>query len=224
MQNQAHDTFTVWTEESGRDRRNTRWAVIVAVALHALFFRLQLPETAAAERTSPKLLVFPIQTARFEPPLPREQQKMPERRVLRVPVPDPTPDDPEPLATAEEIVLSVDLRDTDLVIGLPAAPQPELPPGPHRVGGKILPPVRRHAPPPRYPEIARAARIQGEVTLEAVIDATGEVTRIRVIQGLPLGLDQAAVEAVRKWRFEPATYNGKPVPVFYNLTVYFRLT
>ncbi len=68
------------------------------------------------------------------------------------------------------------------------------------------------------------ARVEGKVIVEATIDATGNVTRVRVIQSLPLGLTQAAVDAVKTWRFEPATYSGKPVPVLYNLTVYFRLT
>ncbi len=224
MPSRARDTLTAWDEESGQDRRNTRWAIIVALVIHALFFRLQLPETVAAvHETTERPPIF-VQQPRFEPPPPREQQTMPEQRALRVPVPDPTPDDPEPLVQPTEIALVVDDLNTDLVVGLPAAPPAYRPPGPRRVGGDVLPPVKRHAPPPRYPEIARAARIEGIVYLEAVIDATGQVTRIEVIQGLRLGLDEAAVDAVSRWRFDPATYNGKPVPVIYNLTIYFKLT
>ncbi len=213
-----------WAGESRRDRRNTRWAVLVAVALHVLFFRLQLPETAAGERRGPEREVFVVRTPRFEPPPPREQRQIPEPHALRVPVPDPTPDDPEPLAPPRRVVVPVVLDATDLVLDLPEAPPDRRPTGPLRVGGDVLPPVKRHAPPPRYPEIARAARIEGTVELEAVIDATGSVTELRVIKGLPLGLDQAALDAVRRWRFEPATYDGRPVAVLYNLTIHFRLT
>ena len=46
---------------------------------------------------------------------------------------------------------------------------------------------------------------------------------VKVLKGLPMGLDQAAAEAVKKWRFKPATLNGKPVDVYYNLTVNFTL-
>ena len=224
MPGQNRDMSATWASESDQDRRNVRWAVLVAVAIHVLFFRLQLPETAAGERHGPDRQVFVLRTPPFRQPPPREQRQIPERRSLRVPVPDPTPDDPEPLAPPREAVTPVVLVDTDLVLGLPEAPPDPRPAGPMRVGGDVLPPVKRHAPPPRYPEIARAARIQGTVQLEAVIDATGAVTELRLVKGLPLGLDQAALDAVRRWRFEPATYNGKPVAVLYNLKIRFRLT
>lgn len=224
MPDRNHDTLDTWSDEYGRDRRNTRWAVIVAIAVHAVFFCLQLPETDAAVHEPTKRPVFVVQETRFEPPPPREQQTVPEQRTLRIPIPDPTPDDPEPLVPPEEVTIAVDLRDTDLVLGLPSAPPPEPPSGPLRVGGDVLPPVRSHAPPPPYTEIARAARREGSVTLEAVIDATGRVTRVEVIKKLGLGLDEAAVKAVSSWRFEPATYDGKPVSVIYSLTIIYRLT
>ena len=72
-------------------------------------------------------------------------------------------------------------------------------------------------------EIARKARIQGVVIVEAIIDKTGNVTNVKILKGLPMGLDQAAADAVKKWKFKPATLNGKPVAVIYNLTVNFRL-
>ena len=51
----------------------------------------------------------------------------------------------------------------------------------------------------------------------------GDVTDARVLKPLPLGLDQSALEAVKRWKFKPGTLNGQPVPVIYNLTVIFRL-
>jgi periplasmic protein TonB len=61
------------------------------------------------------------------------------------------------------------------------------------------------------------------VIVEAIIDKDGKVTNVRVLKGLPMGLDQAAVDAVKNWRFRPATLNGRPVSVYYSLTVNFRL-
>ena len=62
-----------------------------------------------------------------------------------------------------------------------------------------------------------------DLIVEAIIDKTGNVTNVKVLKGLPMGLDQAAADAVKKWKFEPATLNGKPVSVIYNLTVNFQL-
>ena len=56
-----------------------------------------------------------------------------------------------------------------------------------------------------------------------MIDRQGNVTEARILKPLPLGLDQAALNAVRQWKFKPGTLNGQPVPVYYNLTVNFRI-
>jgi protein TonB len=59
--------------------------------------------------------------------------------------------------------------------------------------------------------------------VQAIIDKQGTVTNVKVLKGLPMGLDNAAVETIKTWKFEPATLNGKPVDVYYNLTVNFTL-
>ena len=59
--------------------------------------------------------------------------------------------------------------------------------------------------------------------LEATIDRKGNVVDIRVLKGLPMGLDQSAVETTKQWKFKPATQNGEPVAVFFNLLVNFSL-
>ena len=75
---------------------------------------------------------------------------------------------------------------------------------------------------PVYPEIARAARVEGTVVMEAVLDPTGRVTQIRVIRSVPL-LDQAAVDAVRQWRYTPSVYMARPVSVLMTITIRFTL-
>ena len=73
-----------------------------------------------------------------------------------------------------------------------------------------------------YPAIAQSARVQGVVILEAVLDANGRVDSVRVLRSIPL-LDQAAVDAVRQWRFTPALLNNEAVPVVMTVTVNFAL-
>ena len=75
---------------------------------------------------------------------------------------------------------------------------------------------------PAYPQIARAAGVQGVVILEVVIGADGAVSNARVLRSIP-PLDQAALDAVRQWRYEPTLLNGVPTPVIMTATVNFSL-
>jgi protein TonB len=94
---------------------------------------------------------------------------------------------------------------------------------PLRVGGEVTPPEIVSRVEPKYTEVARRARITGVVILEAVIDRRGSVVGTRVLKGLPMGLDQAAIDAVSQWKFRPATLGGNPVAVYFTVTVNFRL-
>ena len=91
-----------------------------------------------------------------------------------------------------------------------------------RVGGAIRPPQKIRHVAPVYPELARAARKDGIVILEAVIGEDGRVRGLKVLRSIPL-LDQAAVDAVRQWQFTPTLLNGEPVPVVMTVTVGFVL-
>jgi len=91
-----------------------------------------------------------------------------------------------------------------------------------RVGGDIKPPTKVHHVNPDYPAVAQAARVQGVVILEAVIDEAGNVSHARVLRSIPL-LDQAALDTVRQWRFTPTYLNGAPVPVIMTVTINFTL-
>ncbi|MCK4304376.1 MAG: energy transducer TonB [Candidatus Eisenbacteria sp.] len=90
-------------------------------------------------------------------------------------------------------------------------------------GGDVSVPVVIHRVQPEYPMIARRARVEGEVRLEAVIRRDGTVGDIRVVQGLRLGCTEAAIEALKRWRFRPGERNGIPVDVYFALTVDFIL-
>lgn len=91
------------------------------------------------------------------------------------------------------------------------------------VGGAVLRPEILVKTQPRYTELARRANIEGVVVLKAVIDEGGYVTDLKVLKDLPMGLDKAAMDAVRTWRFKPATLHGRPVKVYFNLTVNFQI-
>lgn len=90
------------------------------------------------------------------------------------------------------------------------------------MGGRIKEPRKVQHVNPSYPEIAKQARVQGIVILEAHIDRRGHVGRITVLRGIPL-LDDAALAAVRQWRYEPTLLDGQAVPVIMTITVNFRL-
>jgi periplasmic protein TonB len=76
--------------------------------------------------------------------------------------------------------------------------------------------------PPAYPPLAKTQRIEGAVRLDALIDATGRVSSMKVVSG-PVLLHQAAMDAVRQWKYQPAVLDGKAVPMHLTVTVQFRL-
>jgi protein TonB len=76
--------------------------------------------------------------------------------------------------------------------------------------------------PPVYPAIAQAARVSGLVIVQATIGVDGQVTDAVVLRSVPL-LDEAALEAVRQWRYTPTRLDGQPVAVVMTVTVSFQL-
>ena len=93
---------------------------------------------------------------------------------------------------------------------------------PRQVEGDVRRPEIIRQVKPEYLEKARRARTRGTVVVEAIIDEEGCVSNIRSLKGLPDGLTEAAMTAVRQWVFSPATLEGRPVKVYYVLTVNFH--
>jgi len=75
---------------------------------------------------------------------------------------------------------------------------------------------------PEYPQVAAKAHIEGVVIIEATIDTRGRVANATVLRGVPV-LDEAALEAVRKWVYTPTLLNGVPTPLIMTVTVRFLL-
>jgi len=90
-------------------------------------------------------------------------------------------------------------------------------------GQGMSPPVKVYTPRPLYTEAALRARVRGVVRVQATIDEYGRVAAVRLIQGLPHGLDKAVLYAIKKWIFKPATLNGVPVTVYYTPSINFEL-
>jgi protein TonB len=105
---------------------------------------------------------------------------------------------------------------------LPPAIPVAQPPAPVRAAELPVVPRKVVDVHPVYPEVARAARVEGTVILEAVLDTGGRVTQLRVLRSVPL-LDQAALDAVRQWRYSPSVYYGRAVSVLMTITVRFTL-
>jgi periplasmic protein TonB len=98
--------------------------------------------------------------------------------------------------------------------------QPAAPPAP--VGGDVKPARLVSSVQPIYPSLARTQHVAGDVRVDALIDATGRVTTMKVVSG-PSLLHQAAMDALRQWKYQAATLDGKPVPMHLTVTLQFRL-
>jgi len=108
-----------------------------------------------------------------------------------------------------------------------AVPEPVVAPpptraAPIRAGQGVREPKKIVDVAPVYPEIARRARIEGIVILEAVINEHGGVERLKLLRSVQL-LDAAAMDAVARWRYTPTLLNGLPVSVLMTITIHFTL-
>jgi protein TonB len=108
-----------------------------------------------------------------------------------------------------------------VVGGLPDAPPPPAA-KPVRVGGDVREPRRILDVAPVYPALAARAHVEGVVIIEATIDTRGRVANATVLRGVPV-LEEAALEAVRKWVYTPTLLDGVPTPIIMTVTVRFRL-
>ena len=103
-----------------------------------------------------------------------------------------------------------------------AAPPPPEASGPLQVGGTVKEPKLISSVPVVYPSVAKDSHIQGDVVVDTQIDKNGNVVHMKATSG-PMMLRQAALDSVRKWKYEPSTLDGQPVSVEMLVTVKFRL-
>jgi protein TonB len=204
----------------------------IVVHLAAIGAAIVVPLMATGVLPEPRRAIEFIQVRPIAiqppPPLPqlRTQPQPPPVSVNAAPVAPPIGIAPEPaFVPPPSLEPALSIIDVPLPGGeVDSTPLPPPPParGPVRVGGSISRPERIHYVAPEYPSVARAARREGTVILEAVLDADGTVREARVLRSVTL-LDEAALSAVQQWRFTPTRLNGEPVPVVLTVTVVFSL-
>jgi protein TonB len=112
---------------------------------------------------------------------------------------------------------------TDLPRPPPPPPPAPVARDPVRVGGDLKAPALVERVEPEYPPLAVRARVQGVVILEALVDREGRVESVRVLRSIPL-LDNAAIAAVRQWRYSPLMLNGQPERFVLTVTLSFSLS
>lgn len=215
-----------WIEE-GADRP-FRMALGVAAVLHVLVLLFGQGPRATTSYLEPEV-VIPFRVAQ----MPRLKPRLPE--VVQLPVIDTRPVRVVPVPEVEPIVERtptplVELPIPPVAMTAPIRVPPDLAPpnppadldGPIEVGGRVVAPLKLYAPPPTMPSLALRARRFGDVVLQATIDRNGELVGLEVVSGPGLGLEDAALRAVRTWRFSPATLDDAPVAVRWRLVVSFR--
>ena len=214
------------------------WTLVVSVFVHVAVIAaiVVAPIFATADLPAPRRpLTFEAITPIDTPDVPVSPRTQPERDspAPSFPIAEPTalPDDRPVIETTP--LPSIGSCDhpcgavgvpigTGVVDGDVAAPPPARK-DPVRVGGVIRPPTRVIYVAPVYPPLALASRKQGTVILQATIDEQGSVREVQVLRGEPL-LNDAAMQAVSKWKFTPTLLNGTTVPVVMTVTVTFSLT
>lgn len=125
--------------------------------------------------------------------------------------------EPPPMLSLRDASATPDILGAGALV---APAPPTVAPGPVKEGGQLQMPKVISSPPPIYPEIARSQGIGGVVAVDALIDATGAVADVKVTSG-PVLLRQAAMDALRKWKYQPARLNGQPTSVHVNVNVDF---
>ena len=254
----AADPFNIFSDE--QSARKPLWvAAILALLFHILLFLMVFPSFAPDILIPSQQVLMLQQLAKptalagggdiVEAAPPKPTVPKPERPV--VPIPDPTPNAPEPILKKEitevpELVTEI----ADLNIGDINAP-----PGPpgrggrgrrsagqgsgpvegtgpatgdgsgvYTLGGGISNPVPLQKTTPSYTDAAIKAKVQGVVILQAIIRSNGRVDNFKVLRGLGYGLEEKAIQEIAtNWRFRPGTLNGKPVDVLATIEVQFNL-
>jgi protein TonB len=194
--------------------------IVPAIATNELPEPRRASEFIIVEAVMPLVPTVPLRRAQEQPsqsPIPIDPPDgvQPERPV------DPTPPGVDDVPLTTEVAFGDPIGPIDP--GPP--PPPPLPPRPKdpvRVGSVLQAPNKLVHVSPVYPRLALDAHKEGLVILEAVIGEDGSVRDVKVLRSQPL-LDQAAIDAVRQWRFTPSMLHGEPVPVVMTVTVNFTI-
>jgi protein TonB len=197
-----------WLATDPAQRRIIGRALAAALVLHAAVLIARMPDWGP----EPVRVDAPVEQAMkvqfLTPAPPKAPPKPPEPEKKKIPRPDPTPDKPEPRKEAPPPAPP----DTP-----PGPPAPPAQTGPVRVAPGQGPGLVKKVE-PIYPPIARSARLEGSVVVDAVILKDGTVSEVKVLNSSNRMFDQACIDAVRQWRFTPGSQD-----VVLTVTVNFTL-
>ncbi len=231
------------------DKRPIKKAILIAIVVHLVIFIIKFPELTGKKDN----IIYTITNIkRLSPPAKKlggPKKNNPVKKVVKksspkkisvsIPVPDLTPDQPEPVYEEAKETLPdvVDQLSDNINLGEIEGPPGGGGGGPlagegegsggngvYRIGGGITPPVLIHKEDPKYTDEAIKNRITGVVLLYGIVRKNGRVDSLKVIKGLGYGLDEEAIRTVQtKWKFKPALKDGKPVDCYITIEVDFTI-
>jgi periplasmic protein TonB len=201
-----------WLSPDPGARRLVARALAAALILHATVLVARMPNWGRepVRIDTPIQEEMKVQFLRPPPPPPKAPPKPPEPVTKRVPKPDPTPEKPEPIKAPPP--------PPPVPSEEPPAPAPVVQDtGPVRVSAGQGPGLIKKVE-PQYPPIARTARMEGSVVVDAIIRRDGTVSEVKVLSSTNKMFEQACIDAVRQWRFTPGSQD-----VILSVTVNFTL-
>lgn len=201
-----------WLRSDPAQRRIVMRALAAALVLHATILIAKMPNWGPkpVRVDAPQAQSMKVQFLRPPPPPPKAPPQPPEPVKKKIPRPDTTPDEPEPIKPAPP----PPAPSTSTGPPSPASAQDM---GPLRVSPGQGPGLIKKVE-PRYPDIARTARMEGDVVVDAVIRKDGSVSDVTVLRSTNKLFEQSCIDAVRQWRFTPG-----PRDVVLTVTVHFTL-
>jgi len=214
--------------EREQDRENRKKALLTALiaALILIWAPLPsvgrtLPPATQPDKPDPSHAVI-----KAKPHQPILDTPLQERRSKRTPMPaDMVEPRPEIEMTTPEIEIEPTIATSDALFE-PAAPPTRRTQLFEADAADLKQPVILERVKPEYPRLGAHAGMTGSVVLEAVMRADGTIDQIRVIRGIArgrLGFEEAAIKALKEWRFKPGLYRGQPVDVRLNVRIDFTL-
>jgi protein TonB len=231
------DMFRDVVEPAAKVGSRRGYSVPLSMIIHglivvvAIVVPLVAPDVLPMPRTILAVFAAPAPPALPPPPLPRPAaQRLVSTDAAAAPIEAPTTIAPETSVVPDrELVGAVENGSGHGLVPVgavehvvaPSVPQ-SIPPAPVHTGGDVRPPAKIKDVRPVYPLLARTAKVEGIVIIEATIGRTGKVEDAKILRSHPM-LEAAALDAVRQWEFTPTLLNGSPVPVIMTVTVNFTL-
>lgn len=224
-----HSPMMAIAFEDAGDQAHVKGSLAVALVATLLLIWVPMPKFQAKVYTVNQAENKPQKRKVLKPPpdKPLERVEVQEKRAKKMPMPDLTPDEPEPIVQPEPPPEPDISYTDDWEIGIPEGPPEPQADTIARVGTVgVEAPIFTHREKPEYPERAAKIKLQGYVILEAILRKDGGIEDIKVLRTLgkgKFGFEDSAMDALKKWKFLPGKVNGQPADVRMTLKIDFIL-